>query len=184
VELCAPARFAGGDPIGEGYGGTRITIDAEFQPTRGHNTGTVNMARADDVNSADTQFSIMLVPNHFLDNRYTVWGQVCEGRRSLPQPYDDQNAGTFAVAVCLTLISARPCHRPVVTKVLSGMEHVHNIKKGNGSDGRPSDPIDSIIKMRIPADVAQTCEDLYDECPCGYHCSVIFVFISLLQYLM
>lgn len=86
MELCVPARFAGGDPIGEGYGGTRITIDAEFQPTRGHNTGTVNMARADDVNSADTQFSIMLVPNHFLDNRYTVWGQVCERRRSLPQP--------------------------------------------------------------------------------------------------
>lgn len=96
----------GGDPIGEGYGGTRITIDAEFQNQRGHNTGTVNMARATDVNSADTQFSIMLVPNHFLDNRYTVWGQV-----------------------------------------LGGMQHVHNIKKGNGSDGRPSDPIDEIITM-------------------------------------
>lgn len=128
---CLPccAACAGGDPLGEGYGGTGITISAEFQQERGHATGTVNMARATggtagapvrltgprghttrhlarlplshlnppvpgaaqmlwcmtltqtrlyrtDPDSADTQFSIMLVPNHFLDNEYTVWGQV------------------------------------------------------------------------------------------------------------
>lgn len=69
----------GGDPLGKGYGGTGVLIPAEFTK-RGHNTGSVNMARvAGNINSADTQFSIMLLPNHFLDGEYTVWGQVLAG---------------------------------------------------------------------------------------------------------
>jgi cyclophilin family peptidyl-prolyl cis-trans isomerase len=43
-----------------GYGGTGYTIDAEFN-NRSHHTGAVNMARANDPNSADSQFSIMYV---------------------------------------------------------------------------------------------------------------------------
>eukprot|EP00045_Choanoeca_perplexa_P005477 m.46364 g.46364 ORF g.46364 m.46364 type:complete len:279 (+) comp13144_c0_seq1:185-1021(+) len=67
-----------GDPLGKGYGGTGYTIDAEFN-NRSHHTGAVNMARASDPNSADSQFSIMYVHNGFLDHRYTVWGQVLGG---------------------------------------------------------------------------------------------------------
>lgn len=67
-----------GDPLGKGYGGTGININAEFN-NRSHHTGAVNMARASDPNSADSQFSIMYVHNAFLDHRYTVWGQVLGG---------------------------------------------------------------------------------------------------------
>jgi peptidylprolyl isomerase len=41
--------------------------------------GTVSMARANDPNSADSQFFICLAPADFLDGKYTVWGQVVSG---------------------------------------------------------------------------------------------------------
>eukprot|EP00730_Choanoeca_flexa_P003993 TRINITY_DN11559_c0_g2_i1.p2 TRINITY_DN11559_c0_g2~~TRINITY_DN11559_c0_g2_i1.p2 ORF type:complete len:277 (+),score=67.99 TRINITY_DN11559_c0_g2_i1:155-985(+) len=72
----------GGDPLGKGYGGTGYNINAEFN-NRSHHTGAVNMARANDPNSADSQFSIMYVHNSFLDHRYTVWGQVLGGMEAV-----------------------------------------------------------------------------------------------------
>ena len=41
--------------------------------------GTVSMARACDPNSADSQFFICFAPAHFLDEQYTVFGQVTSG---------------------------------------------------------------------------------------------------------
>jgi peptidylprolyl isomerase len=37
------------------------------------------MARANDPNSADSQFFICLAPAPFLDGKYTIWGQVVSG---------------------------------------------------------------------------------------------------------
>ncbi|EDQ87102.1 uncharacterized protein MONBRDRAFT_27621 [Monosiga brevicollis MX1] len=112
-----------GDPLGKGYGGTGITIDAEFN-NRSHHTGTVNMARANDPNSADSQFSIMYVHNGFLDHRYTVWGQV-----------------------------------------LGGFDAVNKLKKAkpHSPGGQVEDP-DVIVKMRLPAEVEQTCVDTDPKC--------------------
>ena len=41
--------------------------------------GTLSMARAQDPNSADSQFFICFAPAPFLDRQYTVWGKVTEG---------------------------------------------------------------------------------------------------------
>lgn len=41
--------------------------------------GTVSMARADDVNSANSQFFIMLLPKLSLDTHYTAFGRVISG---------------------------------------------------------------------------------------------------------
>jgi len=68
----------GGDPRGDGYGGPGYTIKAEFN-SRKHVAGTVAMARADDPNSAGSQFYICLTPIPSLDGQYTVFGQVIEG---------------------------------------------------------------------------------------------------------
>ena len=37
------------------------------------------MARAENPNSADSQFFIMFGPSPFLDGKYTIWGQVVQG---------------------------------------------------------------------------------------------------------
>lgn len=67
-----------GDPTGTGRGGSGVNIPAEFN-SEPHLRGTVSMARANDPNSADSQFFIVFAPAPFLDNKYTVWGQVTSG---------------------------------------------------------------------------------------------------------
>ncbi|OFZ84888.1 MAG: hypothetical protein A3K03_04440 [Bdellovibrionales bacterium RIFOXYD1_FULL_44_7] len=68
----------GGDPLGNGTGGSGQKLKAEFNDRR-HVEGTVAMARASDPDSADSQFYITLGPQPHLDRSYTVFGQVIEG---------------------------------------------------------------------------------------------------------
>ena len=74
----------GGDPLSKtddpmvGTGGPGYQLAAEFNE-RQHLDGTVAMARSADPNSAGSQFYICLGPQPFLDNQYTVFGQVTEG---------------------------------------------------------------------------------------------------------
>lgn len=82
----------GGDPLtrdltteqlkagvgGAGTGGPGWTQKAEFN-TRKHETGTLAMARAQNPDSAGSQFYICLAPQPSLDGQYTVFGQVTDG---------------------------------------------------------------------------------------------------------
>jgi peptidylprolyl isomerase len=68
----------GGDPLGNGTGGSGKNIAAEFSSEK-HIRGTVSMARAQDPNSADSQFFICFEDASWLDGQYTIWGQVVEG---------------------------------------------------------------------------------------------------------
>jgi len=67
-----------GDPTGTGRGGSGKKLKAEFSNTP-HLRGTVSMARAQDPNSADSQFFIVFQPAPHLNGQYTVWGQVVSG---------------------------------------------------------------------------------------------------------
>ncbi len=69
----------GGDPKGDGQGGSGQNIPAEFSKEK-HVRGTVSMARkADDPNSADSQFFIIIRESNDLDGKYTIFGRVIEG---------------------------------------------------------------------------------------------------------
>ena len=68
----------GGDPRGDGTGGSGQNLPAEFS-ARQHMEGTLAMARAQDPNSADSQFYISLGRHPHLDRSYTVFGQVKKG---------------------------------------------------------------------------------------------------------
>jgi peptidylprolyl isomerase len=68
----------GGDPAGNGTGGSGKNIEAEFSNEK-HVRGTVSMARAQDPNSADSQFFICFEDSKFLDGQYTIWGLVVKG---------------------------------------------------------------------------------------------------------
>lgn len=67
-----------GDPTGTGMGGSGQKLKAEFTSTP-FARGVVGMARANDPNSGDSQFFIMLAENSGLNGNYTVWGKVIKG---------------------------------------------------------------------------------------------------------
>ena len=71
-----------GDPTGTGYGGSGKNLPAEFSDAH-HVRGTVSMARAQDPNSADSQFFICFASAPHLNGQYTVWGQVIEGMENV-----------------------------------------------------------------------------------------------------
>jgi len=70
----------GGDPKGDGTGGSEKTIPLEIAPGLTHKKGAVGMARSNDPNSASSQFYICLEDAKFLDKSYAVFGQVIEGQ--------------------------------------------------------------------------------------------------------
>ena len=67
-----------GCPRGDGCGGSGVKIPAEFSRET-FSRGAVGMARASDVNSADSQFFICFDDCAFLDGKYTLWGRVVSG---------------------------------------------------------------------------------------------------------
>ncbi|MBQ8515401.1 MAG: peptidylprolyl isomerase [Ruminococcus sp.] len=74
----------GGDPSGDGTGGSGKAITGEFSEngvnnTLSHTRGTVSMARADDYNSATCQFFICYTDLTYLDGTYASFGVVTEG---------------------------------------------------------------------------------------------------------
>ena len=68
----------GGDPEGNGTGGSGQNIVAEFNDIK-HERGIVSMARSNEIDSADSQFFICYDSHPFLDGKYTAWGKVIQG---------------------------------------------------------------------------------------------------------
>ena len=71
-----------GDPTGTGMGGSGTKLKAEFNKAK-HGRGTCSMARANDPDSADSQFFICFKDASFLDGHYTVWGEVTSGMENV-----------------------------------------------------------------------------------------------------
>jgi len=74
----------GGDPLGNGMGGSKDTIPGEFASngfnnTLRHTRGVISMARSQNPNSASSQFFIMHNDAPHLDGSYAAFGKVVEG---------------------------------------------------------------------------------------------------------
>tara|TARA_R110002073_G_scaffold170198_1_gene327067 strand:- start:167 stop:835 length:669 start_codon:yes stop_codon:yes gene_type:complete len=102
-----------GDPRGDGTGGSGQNIPAEFNDGV-HVRGAVSMARSSNINSADSQWFIVLDESDFLNGQYTYWGQV-----------------------------------------VSGMEFVDQIRKGDPNNNGSVPYPDRIIQLRVAADVKE-----------------------------
>jgi peptidyl-prolyl cis-trans isomerase B (cyclophilin B) len=59
--------------------GPNTVVNAEFSKTLKHNRGILSMARSQDINSAGSQFFIVVADSHFLDTQYSIFGEVVEG---------------------------------------------------------------------------------------------------------
>lgn len=95
----------GGDPNGDGTGGSENTITGEFRDngfknSLSHTRGAISMARSQDYNSASSQFFIVQEDSTYLDGSYAVFGYVTEGMEVVDaicadaEPID--NNGTIA----------------------------------------------------------------------------------------
>ncbi len=74
----------GGDPTGTGMGGAKEKIKGEFLMNGvandlRHERGVISMARAQNPNSASSQFFIVHKDSFFLDGQYAAFGRVTEG---------------------------------------------------------------------------------------------------------
>lgn len=69
----------GGDPKGDGTGGSEKSIPLEIVPSLRHGLGALSMARTSDPDSATSQFFIVIGDAGHLDGSYAVFGQVLEG---------------------------------------------------------------------------------------------------------
>ena len=95
----------GGDPNGDGTGGSGKNIPGEFtsngyENNISHKKGVISMARAQDPNSGSSQFFIMVEDSPYLDGQYAAFGHVTEGQEIVDKiaadakPLDDN--GTIA----------------------------------------------------------------------------------------
>lgn len=74
----------GGDPLGNGTGGSENKIKGEFKQNGvdnplSHTRGAISMARSNQPDSASSQFFIVHADSTFLDGAYAVFGYVTEG---------------------------------------------------------------------------------------------------------
>lgn len=106
----------GGDPNSKdsdrsrhGSGGPGHRVNAEFNKTP-HVRGIVSMARAQDPNSAGSQFFICVADANFLDGQYTAFGEVVSGMeiadRIVNAKRDDNDNPLQRIEMKLTVIEA------------------------------------------------------------------------------
>ena len=106
----------GGDPLGNGTGGSKDKIKGEFTSNGvnnpiSHVKGVISMARANDPNSASSQFFITVADSTFLDGSYAAFGRVTEGQEVADRIAKDakpvDNNGTIPAAA-----------QPVIEKII------------------------------------------------------------------
>ncbi len=101
----------GGDPLGLGTGGPGYHIKGEFRangfdnPLR-HERGVLSMARAQDPDSAGSQFFVMHADAFYLDGQYAAFGKVIEGMETVD-----------AIATVRTDYRDRPIQEQKIKKV-------------------------------------------------------------------
>lgn len=116
----------GGDPDGNGTGGSENTIVGEFavngyDNNLSHTRGAISMARAMDYDSASSQFFIVHEDSTFLDGQYAVFGYVTEGLEVVDavcesaEPVDDN--GTIVAE-----------EQPVIISITIRTEQIENIQ--------------------------------------------------------
>ncbi len=105
----------GGDPntkdqtnkAAYGMGGSGTNVNAEFNDVQ-HKRGIVSMARANDPNSASSQFFIVVENSFFLDRQYTAFGQVVKGMgvadKIVQQPRDSKDLPVQRVEMTVTIV--------------------------------------------------------------------------------
>lgn len=112
--VCSGFMIQGGDPKGNGTGGSDQNIKGEFPAngvnnTLSHKRGVISMARSSNYDSASSQFFIVHQDSTFLDGNYAAFGEVISGMETV-----DGIAGTEVVSS--NGEKSKPVTAPVILK--------------------------------------------------------------------
>jgi len=87
--------------------GNPVLLKAEFSDTP-HKRGIVSMARANEPDTAGSQFFIVVEPSHFLDGKYTAFGEVIKGLgvadKIVNVPRNDRDLPNERVEMTVTIV--------------------------------------------------------------------------------
>lgn len=90
-----------------GQGGPGYTVKAEFSDTP-HKRGIVSMARANDPDTAGSQFFIVVEDSRFLDRKYTIFGEVTKGigvaDKIVGLPRNDRDLPNDRIEMTVTIV--------------------------------------------------------------------------------
>lgn len=109
----------GGDPEGNGMGGSDETIKGEFsangvENSLSHTRGAISMARSSAMDSASSQFFIVQEDSTFLDGEYAAFGYVTEGIEIVDQIVEEVLQYPFADEG-MNLVATE--HQPVIKSI-------------------------------------------------------------------
>ena len=116
--IIAGFMMQGGDPLGNGTGGSENNIVGEFSSNGydndlSHERGVISMARSGDPNSASSQFFICHEDSDFLDGDYAAFGEVVSGIEVVDavctkaQPTDDNGTIPAEAQPVIKMITIR-----------------------------------------------------------------------------
>lgn len=110
--VIAGFMIQGGDPLGNGTGGSDEEIKGEFLGNGvinnlKHERGVISMARAQDPNSASSQFFIMHQDGLYLDGQYAAFGKLTNGYDTLDE---------------IATVATDPYDRPLTDQVIKTIE--------------------------------------------------------------
>ena len=133
----------GGDPLGNGTGGSDQTIKGEFSANGvnnplAHSRGVLSMARSSDMNSASSQFFIMHADASHLDGNYASFGKVLAGMNVVDALCRDTAVSDSNGTV---LQPDQPVMREVTRATRAEAEKAAFLESENGQNGLYGDDI-------------------------------------------
>ena len=141
----------GGDPLGNGTGGSEQTIKGEFSANGvandlAHTRGVISMARSSDMDSASSQFFIMHADAPHLDGNYAAFGKVLAGMgvvdRLCATTYVTDSNGSVLTGHAPTITSVTRVDRAEAEKAMAA-------EAANGKNGTFTEPT-SFASFTVP----------------------------------
>ncbi len=170
----------GGDPKGDGTGGSDKNIKGEFasngvENNLSHTRGIVSMARSSDPDSASSQFFICYTDCQFLDGDYASFGEVTEGMEVVDEFLNVER----------TMGSDNALSSPVTPITITKAEMIDDDDKGNHrarfymdftyEEPEPREPVEASFIITLYADKAPiTCENFEKLVSQGFYDGLTF----------
>ena len=141
----------GGDPLGNGTGGSEQTIKGEFSANGvandlAHTRGVISMARSSDMDSASSQFFIMHADAPHLDGSYAAFGKVLAGMgvvdRLCATTYVTDRNGSVLAGHAPTITAIARVDRAEAEKAMAA-------ETANGKNGTFTEPT-SMASFTVP----------------------------------
>ena len=172
----------GGDPNGDGSGGSGKTIKGEFSGngvesnTLSHTRGIVSMARSQDPDSASSQFFICYSDNDtFLDGQYAAFGEVTEGMEVVDEFLNVERVEGADKAISLPVTPITIVKAEMIDKDQDGHSRAKFYMDFTYEEPEPRETVTGEFTISLYADMApETCENFEKLVSEGFYDGLTF----------